>query len=94
MEGPHTGWLRSARFKEHPIGWPACRLPAPGSPPGAGAALFADIAGFTPLTEALDSALGARCGVKELTRQINRVYEALMPKISPVKQFYLKVPKT
>jgi len=37
-----------------------------------GAALFADIAGFTPLTEALDRALGARRGAEEMTRQINR----------------------
>ena len=30
----------------------------------AGAALFADISGFTPLTEALDRTLGARRGVE------------------------------
>ena len=43
-----------------------------------GAALFADIAGFTPLTEALDRSLGARRGVEEMTRQINHVYDALI----------------
>ena len=32
-----------------------------------GAAVFADISGFTPLTEALSRALGARRGVEELT---------------------------
>jgi predicted ATPase/class 3 adenylate cyclase len=46
-----------------------------------GAALFADISGFTPLTEALDHALGARRGVEELTRQINHVYDALIVEI-------------
>ncbi len=38
-----------------------------------GAALFADISGFTPLTEALTQQLGARRGMEELTRQINLV---------------------
>jgi len=46
-----------------------------------GAALFADIAGFTPLTEALDRALGARRGVEALTRQINYVYDALIGEV-------------
>src|SRR5262245_23818734 len=46
-----------------------------------GVALFADIAGFTPLTEALDRALGARRGAEELTRRINRVYEALIAEL-------------
>src|SRR5689334_14849448 len=46
-----------------------------------GAALFADIAGFTPLTEALDRALGARRGVEEMTRQINCVYDALIGEV-------------
>lgn len=43
-----------------------------------GAALFADISGFTPLTEALYNELGARRGGEELTRQLNAVYEALI----------------
>jgi adenylate cyclase len=46
-----------------------------------GAALFADIAGFTPLTEALDRVLGARRGVEAMTDQINRVYDALIAKV-------------
>src|SRR5512144_1876460 len=46
-----------------------------------GAALFADIAGFTPLTEALDRALGARRGVEAMTDQINRVYNALIAEV-------------
>src|SRR5215212_11490994 len=43
-----------------------------------GAALFADISGFTPITEALAHALGARRGAEALTQQINAVYEALL----------------
>ena len=42
-----------------------------------GAALFADISGFTPLTEALTQALGPRRGIEALTDQINAVYAAL-----------------
>ncbi|MBK8031026.1 MAG: tetratricopeptide repeat protein [Chloroflexi bacterium] len=44
----------------------------------AGSVLFADISGFTPLTEALARALGPRLGAEELTRQLNRVYDALI----------------
>ena len=44
----------------------------------AGAALFADISGFTPLTEALANELGPRRGAEELTHQLNRVYTALV----------------
>jgi predicted ATPase/class 3 adenylate cyclase len=44
----------------------------------AGAALFADISGFTPITEALAQALGPRRGAEALTQQINAVYEALL----------------
>jgi adenylate cyclase len=47
----------------------------------AGTALFADISSFTPLTEALDRALGARRGAEELTRQINAVYDALIAEV-------------
>jgi class 3 adenylate cyclase len=43
-----------------------------------GAALFADISGFTPLTEALARMLGPRQGADALTRQLNRVYDALI----------------
>jgi class 3 adenylate cyclase/tetratricopeptide (TPR) repeat protein len=43
-----------------------------------GAALFADISGFTSFTEALARELGARRGAEELTRQLNRVYDALI----------------
>src|SRR3954469_4473656 len=46
-----------------------------------GAALFADIAGFTPLTEALDRALGTRRGAETLARQINAVYKALIAEV-------------
>lgn len=44
----------------------------------AGAVLFADISGFTPLTEALLQALGPRRGAEELTHQLNRVYDTLV----------------
>jgi adenylate cyclase len=43
-----------------------------------GAALFADISGFTPLTEALVRAFGPQRGAEELTRQLNQVYDALV----------------
>ena len=42
-----------------------------------GAALFADISGFTPLTESLTQTLGPRAGGEQLTDQINAVYTAL-----------------
>lgn len=43
-----------------------------------GAALFADLSGFTPLTEALVRALGPQRGAEELTRQLNLVYDELI----------------
>jgi class 3 adenylate cyclase len=43
-----------------------------------GAALFADISGFTPLTEALANELGAQRGAEELTANLNRVFHALI----------------
>ena len=43
-----------------------------------GAALFADISGFTPLTEALALELGPRRGAEELTIHLNNVYNALI----------------
>ncbi len=46
-----------------------------------GAALFADISGFTPLTEALDRALGPRRGAEALTRQLNQIYAALIAEV-------------
>src|SRR5512140_1464591 len=46
-----------------------------------GAALFADIAGFTPLTEKVTEALGARRGIEELTTRINSVYDALIAEV-------------
>ena len=46
-----------------------------------GAALFADISGFTPLTEALVQELGPRRGADELTRQLNLVYETLIAEV-------------
>ncbi|CAN5755859.1 adenylate/guanylate cyclase domain-containing protein [soil metagenome] len=43
-----------------------------------GAVLFADISGFTPLTNALVAEFGARRGADELTRQLNTVYNVLI----------------
>lgn len=43
-----------------------------------GSVLFADISGFTPLTEALTNAYGPRRGIEEVSRQINAVYDALI----------------
>ena len=47
----------------------------------AGAALFADISGFTAMTEALRREFGERRGVEELTRAINQVYDALIVEV-------------
>ncbi|MFQ5576128.1 MAG: adenylate/guanylate cyclase domain-containing protein [Anaerolineae bacterium] len=46
-----------------------------------GAALFADISGYTPLTEALVAAFGPRLGVDRLTQNINEVWEALIAEV-------------
>ncbi len=46
-----------------------------------GATLFADISGFTPLTEALAQSLGPRRGAEELTRQLNLVYDTLIAEV-------------
>lgn len=46
-----------------------------------GAALFADISGFTPLTEALERELGPKRGGEELTVHLNRVYDALVEEV-------------
>jgi len=43
-----------------------------------GAALFADVSGFTPLTEALAGELGPQRGAEELTQHLNRIYGALI----------------
>src|SRR5919199_5721977 len=48
-----------------------------------GSALFADISGFTPLTEKLAQQFGARRGTEEFTQRMNLVYDAL---ISAVEQ--------
>lgn len=42
-----------------------------------GAALFADISGFTPLTESLVFELGLQRGAEELVRHLNRIFGAL-----------------
>lgn len=46
-----------------------------------GAALFADISGFTPLTAVLSQELGPHRGAEELIRQLNRVYTDLIAQI-------------
>jgi predicted ATPase/class 3 adenylate cyclase len=47
----------------------------------AGAALFADISGFTPLTEALAKDLGRKRGAEELTRYLNLIYNGLIDQV-------------
>lgn len=47
-----------------------------------GAALFADLTGYTPLTEALARAFGPRRGAEELLHQLDRLYDAV---IDPVE---------
>lgn len=46
-----------------------------------GAALFADVSGFTALTGALEAELGRKRGAEELLRHINRVYEHLVAQV-------------
>src|SRR5436190_21771952 len=46
-----------------------------------GAALFADISGFTALTETLAKELGAQRGAEELTTHLNRVFHALIEEV-------------
>jgi class 3 adenylate cyclase/tetratricopeptide (TPR) repeat protein len=46
-----------------------------------GAALFADISGFTPLTEALATELGPQRGPEELTAHIGRVFHAVIEEL-------------
>lgn len=48
-----------------------------------GAGLFADISGFTPLTERLTQQLGPRRGIEELMWRINAVYNSI---INPVER--------
>lgn len=49
-----------------------------------GSALFADISGFTALTETLSETLGTRRGAEEMTNHLSRAYNAL---ISEVEHF-------
>ena len=46
-----------------------------------GAALFADISGFTPLTEALANELGPQRGAEELTANLGRVFHAVIDEL-------------
>lgn len=46
-----------------------------------GSALFADISGFTPVTERLREIYGARRGAEELAGHLNRVYDALIAEV-------------
>jgi class 3 adenylate cyclase/tetratricopeptide (TPR) repeat protein len=43
-----------------------------------GSAVFVDISGFTPLTEALATELGGRRGAEELSATLDRIFAALM----------------
>ena len=51
-----------------------------------GAALFADISGFTPLTEALAAELGPQRGAEELTASLNRVFHAVDRRARPLRR--------
>jgi class 3 adenylate cyclase len=46
-----------------------------------GTALFADISGFTALTEGLRESLGPRQGAEELAKHLSTVYTALIAEI-------------
>ena len=46
-----------------------------------GAGIFADISGFTPLTEALTSELGSQRGSEELTANLDRVFHAVIAEL-------------
>ena len=46
-----------------------------------GTALFADISGFTPLTETLAAELGPKRGAEELTRQLDTIYGAVIDQV-------------
>jgi len=46
-----------------------------------GSALFADISGFTALTESLREKFGSRQGAEELTKELGKVYSALIAEI-------------
>jgi class 3 adenylate cyclase/tetratricopeptide (TPR) repeat protein len=46
-----------------------------------GSALFADISGFTPLTEALANELGPQRGAEELTANLGRVFHAVIAEL-------------
>jgi class 3 adenylate cyclase/tetratricopeptide (TPR) repeat protein len=46
-----------------------------------GAALFADVSGFTPLTESLAAELGPQRGAEELTANLNRLFDALVDEL-------------
>jgi class 3 adenylate cyclase len=46
-----------------------------------GSAVFADISGFTPLTEALANELGPQRGAEELTANLGRVFHAVIAEL-------------
>ncbi|MDH4141690.1 MAG: hypothetical protein OEV61_03675, partial [Chloroflexota bacterium] len=46
-----------------------------------GAAIFADISGFTPLTEALAKELGPQRGAEELTATLGRVFHEIIAEL-------------
>jgi adenylate cyclase len=50
-------------------------------PQATGSVLFADISGFTPLTEAYEAHLGSRKGGEQLTRVLNEVYAMLIGEV-------------
>ena len=74
MDFPTAAYLAPDRFRALLAG---NDLPQSAS----GSVLFADISGFTPLTEQLRQRLGNRRGAEELAAVLNRVYDALIAEV-------------
>jgi class 3 adenylate cyclase len=82
----HTFWVRCPVLSLEARYLPVDRLrtlaaatPLPTT--AEGSALFADISGFTPITEKLRQILGARHGAETLAAHLNRVYDALIEQV-------------
>ncbi|HXW79880.1 MAG TPA: hypothetical protein VEJ84_10295, partial [Acidimicrobiales bacterium] len=81
---PETGPRQSTAVADNPDAYIAgdrrralgSGVPIPDRVTGSG--LFADISGFTPLSEALAVELGPRRGAEELTAVLERVFDAVL----------------
>jgi class 3 adenylate cyclase len=74
MANLETRYLPADRLRALATG-----IPLPTS--ATGSALFADISGFTPITEKLRQASGARRGAETLAAHLNRVYDVLIAQV-------------